>query len=133
MVAPVLVLPDRRPAPPRAGRHGEAIAIFVVAACIGMIAFSPIIEQTVNRSPLGFLAVIPLVWAAPRDPRDTATAALILSGSRGLGTLAGGGPFSWAGLNESFVLPVMFIVSASIPSLDVECHGCPGSKIVRDA
>jgi signal transduction histidine kinase len=29
----------------------------------------------------------------------------------------GGGPFSWTGFNESFVLLVMFIVSAAIPSL----------------
>jgi integral membrane sensor domain MASE1 len=44
VVAPVLVLWSAGP-PPRADA-GEAIAIFVVAACIGMIAFSPIIEQT---------------------------------------------------------------------------------------
>jgi signal transduction histidine kinase/CheY-like chemotaxis protein len=116
MVAPVLVLWAER-APARA-HASEAIAIFVVAAVIGLIAFSPMIEQTVHRTPLVFLALVPLVWTAlRRDPRDTATAAVILSGFAVWGTLAGGGPFAWAGLNESFVLLMMFIVSAAIPSL----------------
>ncbi|MFL5105262.1 MAG: MASE1 domain-containing protein, partial [Xanthobacteraceae bacterium] len=73
MVAPVLVLwAEGRPARAHAS---EAISIFVVAAGVGLIAFSPIIEQTVQRTPLVFLAVVPLVWAAMRrNPRDTATA-----------------------------------------------------------
>jgi len=72
----------------------------------------------VNRTPLAFLAVAPLVWTAlRRDPRDTATVALILAGFAVSGTSVGGGPFSWAGFNESFVLLMMFVVSAAIPSL----------------
>jgi signal transduction histidine kinase/CheY-like chemotaxis protein len=116
MVAPVLVLwAEGRPALAHAL---EAISIFVVAAGIGLIAFSPMIAQTVNRTPLVFLAIVPLVWAAlRRGPRDTATTALILSGFAVWGTSVGGGPFTWAGLNESFVLLVLFIVSAAIPSL----------------
>jgi len=116
LVAPVLVLWAE---PPLARAHvGEAIAIFVVAAGIGLIAFSPMIEQTAHRTPLVFLALVPLVWTAlRRDPRDTATAALILSGFAVWGTFAGGGPFLWAGFNESFVLLMTFIVSAAIPSL----------------
>ena len=116
MVAPVLVLwAEGQPARAHAS---EAISIFVVAAGIGLIAFSPVIEQTVHRTTIAFLAVIPLVWTAMRSgPRDTATAALIRSAFAVWGTLAGGGPFSSAGLNESFVLLLMFIVSAAIPSL----------------
>jgi len=114
VVAPVLVLWAGDPRTPAS----ETIVIFVVAASIGLIAFSPVIEQTVNRTPFAFLAIAPLVWTAlRRDPRDTATAALILAGFAVWGTSAGGGPFSWAGFNESFVLLVIFIVSAAIPSL----------------
>jgi signal transduction histidine kinase/CheY-like chemotaxis protein len=116
IVAPVIVLWAE--GPPVRAHVSEALAIFVVAAGIGLIAFSPMIEQTVHRTPLVFLAIVPLVWTAlRRDPRETATAALVLSGFAVWGTLAGGGPFSWAGLNESFVLLAMFIVSAAIPSL----------------
>jgi signal transduction histidine kinase len=114
VVAPVLVLWAE--GPPSRAHVGEAIAIFVVAAGIGLIAFSPMIEQ--NRTPLVFLALVPLLWTAlRRDPRDTATAAVILSGFAVWGTFAGGGPFLWAGFNESFVLLIMFVVSAAIPSL----------------
>lgn len=116
VVTPVLVLWANDPL--RRAPASETIAIFVAAAGIGLIAFSPIIEQTVNRTPLAFLAIAPLVWTAlRRDPRDTATAALILAGFAVWGTSVGGGPFSQAGFNESFVLLVMFIVSAAIPSL----------------
>lgn len=116
MVTPVLVLWTRGPTThPHAG---ETLGIFFVSACIGLLAFSPVIEQTVNRTPLGFLAVIPLLWTAlRRKPRDTATVAFILSGFAVWGTSAGGGPFSWAGFNDSFVLLIMFIVSTAIPSL----------------
>src|SRR5207245_771304 len=103
--------------PPRA-HPGEAIAVFAVAACIGLIAFGPMIEQTVYRGPLGFLAVVPLVWAAlRRDPRDTATAALILSAFAIWGTLAGGGPFAGANPNEAFLLLTVFMIVVSVPSL----------------
>jgi len=116
VVAPVLVLWADNP--PTGAHAGETIAIFIVAAGIGLIAFSPVIEQTVNRTSLAFLAVVPLVWTAlRRDPRDTATAALILAGFAVWGTSVGGGPFSSAGFNESFVQLVMFIVTAAVPSL----------------
>ena len=51
----------------------------IAALAVGLLAFSPLIEQTVARSALGFLAALPLLWAALRgDQRDTATTALIL-------------------------------------------------------
>src|SRR5262249_4267774 len=39
-------------------------ATIVAATAVGLIAFSPLIEQSVNRSALGFLAAVPLLWAA---------------------------------------------------------------------
>jgi signal transduction histidine kinase/CheY-like chemotaxis protein len=116
MVAPAIVL--WATAAPTRQQPTKTIAVLLVSAGIGLIAFSPIIEQTVNRTPLGFLAVVPLVWTAlNRNPRDTATAAFILSAFAVWGTSAGGGPFSWAGFNNSFMLLIMFIVSVAIPSL----------------
>ena len=116
MVAPAIVL--WATAAPTRQQATKTIVVLLVSAGIGLIAFSPIIEQTVDRTPLGFLAVVPLVWTAlNRNPRDTATAAFILSAFAVWGTSAGGGPFSWAGFNNSFMLLIMFIVSAAIPSL----------------
>jgi integral membrane sensor domain MASE1 len=55
--------------------------VLALAIVVGVLAFSPLIEQTPSRDPLGFLAVLPLMWAAIRcGQRDTATVALVLSG-----------------------------------------------------
>jgi PAS domain S-box-containing protein len=85
---------------------------------IGIIAFSPLIEPSARRAPLGFLAVLPLLWAAlRRNQRDTATVALILSGFAVWATVAGTGPFAQVTLNDSFLLLLMFMISMAVPSL----------------
>ena len=69
-------------------------------------------------SPLGFLAILPLVLAALwRNPRDTATVVLILTGFAIWATLRNAGPFGHLGLNESFLLLLTFMISVSVPSL----------------
>jgi signal transduction histidine kinase/CheY-like chemotaxis protein len=96
----------------------ETVGVLATAAAIGLIAFSPLIEQTPSRDPLGFLAILPMLWAAlRRGPRDTATVALVLAGITIWGTLTGGGPFTTADLNVSFLLVLMFLISITVPSL----------------
>ena len=97
---------------------GEVGTIVAVTIAVGIIAFSPLIEQTSYRDPLGFLALPPLLWAAlRRDPRETATVVIILSCFAVWGTLAGSGPFARVSLNDSFLLLVMFFISISVPSM----------------
>ena len=92
--------------------------VFAAAAIVGIIAFSPLIEQTESRDPLGFLALLPLLWAAlRRGQRDTASVALILTCFAVWGTVAGGGPFAQNHLNDFFLLLLMFMISISVPSL----------------
>jgi len=96
----------------------ETVGVLATAAAVGLIAFSPLIEQTPSRDPLGFLAILPMLWAAlRRGPRDTATVALALAGITIWGTLTGGGPFTTADLNVSFLLVLMFLISITVPSL----------------
>lgn len=96
----------------------ETVGVLATAATVGLIAFSPLIEQTPSRDPLGFLAILPMLWAAlRRGPRDTATVALVLSGITIWGTLTGGGPFTTADINVSFLLVLMFLISITVPSL----------------
>ena len=96
----------------------ETVGVLATAAAVGLIAFSPLIEQTPSRDPLGFLAILPMLWAAlRRGPRDTATVALVLAGITIWGTLTGGGPFTIADLNASFLLVLMFLISITVPSL----------------
>lgn len=96
----------------------ETVGVLATAAVVGLIAFSPLIEQTPGRDPLGFLAILPMLWAAlRRGPRDTATVALVLAGTTIWGTLMGGGPFTSGDLNSSFLLVLMFLISIAVPSL----------------
>ena len=93
-------------------------AVFAAAIAVGIIAFSPLIAQSVSRAPLGFLAILPLLWAALRcDQRDTATVALLLSCFAVWGTMAEQGSFARGTLNESFLVLLMFMISTTVPSL----------------
>jgi signal transduction histidine kinase/CheY-like chemotaxis protein len=105
----------------------ETVGVLATSAAVGLIAFSPLIEQTPSRDPLGFLAILPMLWAAlRRGSRDTATVALVLAGITIWGTLTGGGPFTTADRNVSFLQVLMFLISITVPSLllsaDVEAR-----------
>jgi PAS domain S-box-containing protein len=99
-------------------RFIESTTVQLVAIVVGLIAFSPLIEQTVTRSALSILAILPLLAGALRcGPRDTATAAFILSCFAVWGTLMGSGPFAGATLNDSFLLLITFMIGCAVPSL----------------
>jgi signal transduction histidine kinase/CheY-like chemotaxis protein len=125
VITPVIVLwAEGRPL---AGDLLEGGLVFASAIAVGWLAFSPLLEQTPNRDPLGFLAVLPLMWAAlRRGQRDTATVALVLSVFAIWGTIAGEGPFARATLNDSFLVLLMYLISTSVPTLalsaDVAVH-----------
>jgi PAS domain S-box-containing protein len=96
----------------------DTIAVVGSAAAVGFIAFSPLLPRSDYTSPLGFLAILPLVWAAlRRGPRDTATVGLVLTGFAIWGSIVHAGPFGEPGLNESFLLLLTFMLSVSVPSL----------------
>ena len=96
----------------------DSIAVFGLAVVVGLIAFSPLLPRSDYTRPLGFLAILPLVWAALRcGPRDTATVGLVLTSFAVLGTIEHAGPFGEMGLNESFVVLLTFMLSVSVPSL----------------
>ena len=44
----------------------QSLAIYLAAAAVGIVAFSPLFEHLPYRGPLAFLALVPLVWAALR-------------------------------------------------------------------
>jgi len=89
-----------------------------VTIIVGLVAFSPLLQQTAARGPLGFVAIGPLLWAALRhNQRDTATVALMLSAFAIWGTLSDGGPFARPNLNDSFLLTMAFVISTAVPSL----------------
>ena len=96
----------------------QSCAVYAVTVVVGLLAFSPLLEQSPTQSPVAFLAILPLMWAALRlNQRDTATTALLLSCFAVWGTTSNHGPFVGGSLNKSFLLLLTFIISVSVPSL----------------
>jgi PAS domain S-box-containing protein len=97
---------------------GDIAMVLGCAVAVGLVAFSPLLPRSEYTSPLGFLAILPLVLAAlRRGPRDTATVGLLLAIFAIWATIAQAGPFGQIGLNESFLLLLTFMLSVSVPSL----------------
>src|ERR1700733_10281376 len=101
----------------------ETTAIFVAVAAIGVIAYLPLIAGDLNellpyRGMLGFLILLPLMWAGLRgNQREGATAALIFCGLAAWGFSVGASPFPSADLNESLVLLLLLSISTSVVPL----------------
>src|SRR5262249_56890217 len=84
----------------------------------------------VSWGALGFRAVLRLLWAGLRcGGRAPATAVLILSGFTAWGTLAGGGPFAGATLDDAFVPLIAFMLSISVVSLALSAHVATRKRI----
>ena len=119
VVTPVVVLCALSDA--RAFRRTEltkSAGVIALAVAVGFIAFNPLFKHSQHPDALGFLAVLPLLWAAlRRGPRDTAVASLILAGFSIWGTFSGAGPFATASLNDSLLFVLVFLISVSVPSL----------------
>src|SRR6516164_4867612 len=118
VVTPLVVLCALSDA--RAFRRTEltkSAAVISLAVVVGFIAFNPLFKQS-QHPELGFLAVLPLLWAAlRRGPRDTAIASFILAGFSIWGTLSAAGPFAPASLNDASLSVLVFLISVSVPSL----------------
>lgn len=72
----------------------EAAGVLLGLLLTGLVAFSPMSAAAVQREPLEFLCLPPLLWAAFRlRPREAATAMLVLAAITIWGTLNGLGPF----------------------------------------
>jgi PAS domain S-box-containing protein len=119
VVTPVIVLWARTDW--RAFDRREALAVLAVlvtGVVAGMIAFHPWLPRLDYSSPLAFLAILPLVWAAlRRGPRDTATISVIVTAIAVFAALKNTGSFELFSLNESFLMLLTFMLSLSLPSL----------------
>ena len=111
MVAPLLVLWFRNPRIQwQRSRALEVGLLLVCLVVVGQVVFGGWIPATAKDYPLDYLCVPLLMWAAFRfGQRETATAALVLSGIALWGTLRGFGPFVRDTQNESLLLLQTFL------------------------
>jgi len=118
VITPAIVLWGTTPARIERRVLIQSCVIYAATIAVGLIAFSPLLEQSPTRNSLAFFAILPLIWSAlRRNQRDTATTALLLSCFEVWGTMSNAGPFVSSSLNESFLLLLAFMISVSVPSL----------------
>jgi len=101
IIVPVIVLWAMTPLRPFSKRHlTDAVAMFILAAAIGLLAFGPQADDPLlnnlqsYRSVLGFLILLPLMWAGLRgNQRNAATVVFIFCGIAVWGFAIGSNPF----------------------------------------
>jgi integral membrane sensor domain MASE1 len=94
VITPAIVLWGTTPLR-RLERHEliQSCLIYAATIAVGLLAFSPLLEQSPTRNSLAFFVILPLMWAALRhNQRDTATVALLLSCFAVWGTMSNAGP-----------------------------------------
>jgi integral membrane sensor domain MASE1/DNA-binding CsgD family transcriptional regulator len=120
VVTPVVVLwANSNPASltrPQITRTGLT---YLAAVVVGVMVFGcPVVHHIPVHQALGFLIVLPLLWASLRQgPRDTATVVIIISAFAIGCTLLQCGPFAMPSLNDSFILLLAFMISTAVLSL----------------
>ncbi len=131
ITAPVVALWAMTPLRPIfASSLFEAAVVFVLAAAVGTVAYSPLFVGDLAGSPLtgllpdrrlaGFLVLLPLAWTVLRGrTRDAATAALIFSATAVWGFAAGADPFqrTVSGASPLLLLPLLCISASSLSLL----------------
>jgi PAS domain S-box-containing protein len=106
----------------------ESVAVSILVCVIGIVAYSPLIGSNLisndlnvllrYRSFLGFLVLLPLMWAGLRgNHRSVATAALIFFGIAVWGFSVGSGPFLKTDLNGALLSLLVLSISVSVPPL----------------
>src|SRR5438105_2196798 len=118
-VAPAVLLWTQRPRVHWTRRQTlEAAALLLCIGVVGIAVFDGLFPWRSRHYPLEFLCVPLLLWAAFRfEPREAATAVLVLSGVAIAGTLSGFGPFARPTYDESLLLVQAFTGVTAIMTL----------------
>src|SRR6266536_3466128 len=106
----------------------ESVGVSILVSVIGLVAYSPLIGSNLisndlnlllpYRSLLGFLVLLPLMWAGLRgNQRNVSTAALIFFGIAVWGFSVGSDPFPKTDLNGALLSLLVLSISVSVPPL----------------
>lgn len=123
LVTPAIVLWVTEASELRRRQLLTTLAVILLAALVGVVAFSPLFEKSGFRGFLALSAIVPLMWAAGcGSQRDTVSAALVLSAFAVWGATVDRALISTSTLNGTLLLLVAFILTATIPSLVLSAH-----------
>jgi len=119
VVAPVVLLWAAGPHwPPRRAQLFEASLLIACLVLAGEVVFDGLLPAAYRNTPLEFVCIPFLLWAAFRfGARGAATALVLLCGIAIRGTLHGFGPFVWGTPNESLVLLQAFMGVTAVTTL----------------
>jgi len=119
VVAPVVLLWATGPHwPPRRAQLFEAGLLIACLVLAGEVAFGGLLPAAYSNTPLEFVCIPFLLWAAFRfGARGGATALVLVCGIAIRGTLQGFGPFVWGTHNESLLLLQSFIGVTAVTTL----------------
>ena len=96
----------------------RSLALYAGTSAIGVIAFTNLLGQSGKLAPLGFLVLLPLLWAAlQHSQRDTMTTALIVTAFAAFGAYTGTSLFGRIDPHETILLQILFVISIVVPSL----------------
>jgi PAS domain S-box-containing protein len=106
----------------------ESVAVLILVGVIGIVAYSPLIGSSLisndlnellpHRNLLGFLVLLPLMWAGlTGSQRNVATAALIFCGIAEWGFAVGNDPFPQTDLNGALLSLLVLSICVSGPPL----------------
>ena len=100
----------------------ESAAVSILVCVIGIVAYSPLSNEVNGllpyRSLLGFLVVVPLLWAGLRgNRRSVATAALIFVGTAVWGFSVGNDPFPKTDMSGALLSLLVLSISVTAPPL----------------
>ena len=128
VIAPAIILWAMIPPANSSWDLLETATISILAGIIGIVAYSPLIGGNLlsddlnvvlpHRSLLGFLVLLPLMWAVFRgNRRGAATAAVIFVGMAVWGFWSGNDPFSKSDLNGALLTLLVLSIVVSVPPL----------------
>ncbi len=121
VTGPLLILWWARPRQRWKGRRSVEAALLLASLLgVGLLIFGGWLPPGMENSPLEFLCLPFVLWAAFRfTPREAATATALISGIAIWGALQGRGPFVRASPNETLLLLQAFVGVTGVTPLAI--------------
>lgn len=120
IVGPLLILWARPRVAPADHKFVEVLLLALSVLVTGLLVFGGFLPPAMRNSPLEFLCIAPLLWAAFRfGSRETATAVALLALIAEDGTFHGLGPFAPFGPDNALILLQAFMAGMAAITLPI--------------